>query len=63
MNKCKIIKMKDHPYGYKYNCQITTNGWYCGNGKFFKTKKEAIKFKREVTKWNSLPLNTTRLET
>jgi len=48
MNKCKIIKMKDHPYGYKYDCQIITNGWYCGNGKFFKTKKEARKFKKEV---------------
>lgn len=50
MNKCKIIKVKNNIYGYKYDCKIITNGYYCGNGKFFKTKKEANKYKREVTK-------------
>ena len=48
MKKCKIIKVNNNIYGYKYNCQIIVNGCYCGNGKFFKTKKEAIKFKKEV---------------
>lgn len=48
-NKVVISKTDDNKY--KYNCQIlsSANGkdwFYCGNGKFFETKKEARAFKR-----------------
>lgn len=47
-NKVKILRTNDNKY--KYNCQIlsSVNGkdwFYCGNGKFFETKKEAQAFK------------------
>jgi len=46
MAKTKIIRLKDNPQGYKYNAQIWVDGYYTGNGKFFRTKASAEKFAR-----------------
>lgn len=52
-NEYKLITMEQrNQWGYKYNVQLWTNGRYYGNGKFFKTKKEAnvyIKNKNKST--------------
>ena len=55
MRKVKIEKLSE-PVGvnYNYNARIFTsvdNGktfYYCGNGKYFQTLKEAKKYKNEV---------------
>lgn len=45
-------RMDDLPQGLKYNAQVWSkfNGkWaYSGNGKFFKTRKEALAFKKGI---------------
>ncbi|MDY0210930.1 MAG: hypothetical protein RBQ91_05955 [Acholeplasma sp.] len=40
----KLIKVRDNPHGYKYNVQLWNNGYYSGNGKFFKEKRTAKQF-------------------
>ncbi|MDY0278458.1 MAG: hypothetical protein RBQ97_10290 [Acholeplasma sp.] len=40
----KLIKVKDNPHGYKFIVQLWFNGYYSGNGKFFKDKKSAKKY-------------------
>jgi hypothetical protein len=42
--EAKLIKVNDNQFGYKYNVQLWNNGYYSGNGKFFKNKKSAKKF-------------------
>ena len=47
VNKVKIINLKDNSQGYKYNVQIWVNGYYTGNGRFFKNRREAIAYARQ----------------
>lgn len=42
----KILKIKDNPFGYKYNVQIWRSSYYTGSGKFFKTKTDLKKYIR-----------------
>jgi len=53
----KLIKVKDNPHGYKFIVQLWFNGYYSGNGKFFKDKKSAKKYikknKGESKNWKN----------
>lgn len=46
----KVVKLNNHPFGYKYNCQVYLNGIYAGYGRFCKTLTEVNAFKRKVMK-------------
>ena len=45
MNDYKITKQEEY-----YNVQIITNGYYCGNGKYCKSLKEAEDYLKNS--WN-----------
>lgn len=57
--KTVLIKRFYYPVnGYKYNAEIFTSldggktFWYTGNGKFFRTRKEAVAYKKKIEKEN-----------
>lgn len=53
VNKISIIKSKN--IDFKWNLRFIKSGYYVGNGKFFKTKKGALKFAIDYMK--DYPLN------